>query len=156
MTQGTNCVSTAGPVVAENLTADQCEVFYCLDLWRGQRHRWHCRGRDQSNGHHGGLQRKHSGGGLFQTVVGGNYYLASGSTNQGTGTTNIAPVLLSDLTNRTTYPPILITTNFSANTTLTPQAQRDRCTPLPPRSADCRLTRSITFGATAPSVLGKP
>ena len=45
------------------------------------------------------------------------------------GTTNISATLANDLRNRTTYPPIVITTNFTVDTTLSPQAQRDTDTP---------------------------
>ena len=70
-----------------------------------------------------------SGNGIYQTVGAGSYYLAAGSTNRNAGTPNLNPALLSDLSRRTTYPPVEISTNFTANTTLGPQAQRDTDTP---------------------------
>jgi alpha-tubulin suppressor-like RCC1 family protein len=61
----------------------------------------------------------------FQTVGGGDYYLAD-STFRGQGTTNIDPALLAGLATETTYPPIVYdATNISGIGTLSPQAQRD-------------------------------
>ncbi len=67
----------------------------------------------------------------FQTVGGGNYYLLP-STNgyanafRGFGTVNIDPVLLAQLQNKTTWPPIVyVNTNISGLATLSPQAARD-------------------------------
>ena len=68
-------------------------------------------------------------GGIFQTVGSATHYLASGSTNRDAGTTNINATLLADLRKRTTYPPIVLTSAITNDTTLTAQAQRDTDTP---------------------------
>jgi hypothetical protein len=65
----------------------------------------------------------------FQTVVAGSYYLTNGCSFFNAGTTNIDPVLLASLPQKTTYPPVLITNNFTLNTTLIPRAPRDIDTP---------------------------
>jgi hypothetical protein len=62
--------------------------------------------------------------GIFQTVGAAGYYLVDGSTNRNSGTTNINRALLADLNNKTTYPPLVLT-NITADTVLSPQAQRD-------------------------------
>ena len=73
-----------------------------------------------------------SSAGMFQSVGAGNYYLIDGSTNRGSGTTNINQTLASDLRHKTTYPPIIYSNiTFTTDTTLSPQAQRD--TGLPDR-----------------------
>ena len=69
------------------------------------------------------------GSGIYQTVGAGSYYLADNSTNRNGGMTNINATLLADLKQRTTYPPIELTNNFTMDTTLSPQAQRDTDTP---------------------------
>ncbi len=66
-----------------------------------------------------------SGVGDFQTVGAGNYYLADSGTNRNAGTTNIDPVLLADLRQKTTHPPLWLTNNFTLSTNLMPQALRD-------------------------------
>jgi len=64
--------------------------------------------------------------GVFQTVGGGSYYLATNSIYHNAGTTNLDPALLADLATKTTYPPIVYSNvTISVNTTLSPQAQRD-------------------------------
>jgi hypothetical protein len=72
-----------------------------------------------------------SSAGFYQTVGGGAHYLADGSTNRNSGATNIDATLLSDLHQKTTYPPLLtarqILTRGDLN--LFPQAQRDTDTP---------------------------
>ncbi len=65
-----------------------------------------------------------SGVGDFQSVGAGNYYLAA-NTYQGAGTASIDPVLLADLQQKTTHPPLWLTNNFTLNTNLMPQALRD-------------------------------
>ena len=70
-----------------------------------------------------------SGSGVFQTVGAGNHYLASGSGYRNAGTTNICDTLKADLAVMTTYPPIVLTNDFTTSTTLSPQAQRDSDTP---------------------------
>jgi hypothetical protein len=67
-----------------------------------------------------------SSAGFYQSVGAGNYYLANGSTNRNTGTTNITPGLLANLVKRTTHPPLLYSNVvLAANTVLFPQAARD-------------------------------
>jgi hypothetical protein len=66
-----------------------------------------------------------SGSGVFQTVGAAGYYLADSSTNRNAGTTNLAPGLLADLKKRTTYPPFLLTSSPTNDTTLSAQAARE-------------------------------
>ncbi len=61
----------------------------------------------------------------YQSVGAGNYYLSSTSRFLTNGTTNISPALLSQLQMKTTQPPLFLTNPITANTVLTPQAQRD-------------------------------
>jgi hypothetical protein len=61
----------------------------------------------------------------YQSVGAGNYYLSSTSPLLTNGTATISPALLSQLAAKTTQPPLILTNAFTANTTLTPQAQRD-------------------------------
>src|ERR1700684_2132110 len=56
----------------------------------------------------------------YQTVGGGEYYLASGSAFVTAGTTNVGPALLAQLQNKTTSPPKFFSTNFASNETLQP------------------------------------
>ncbi|MBI2927416.1 MAG: hypothetical protein HYY24_17100 [Verrucomicrobia bacterium] len=65
----------------------------------------------------------------FQSVGKGFHYLASGSNFRNAGSTSLNATLAADLKNRTTYPPIELTTHFTVNTTLNPQAGRDTDTP---------------------------
>ncbi len=66
----------------------------------------------------------------FQTVGGGNYYLATNSPDRNAGTTNIDLTLVADLATKTTYPPIVYANaTISLPTTFSPQAQRDIDTP---------------------------
>ena len=67
--------------------------------------------------------------GVLQTVGAGAHYLAAGSAYHNAGTTNINAALAQELKTRTTYPPIILTNDFTVNTTLAPQAQRDTDTP---------------------------
>ncbi len=67
--------------------------------------------------------------GLFQTVGAAAHYLANGSTNRNTGTTNITPSLLAELRERTTYPPVVLSNHITSTATLAPQASRDTDTP---------------------------
>ena len=66
---------------------------------------------------------------IFQSVGAGYHYLAPSSIYRDSGTTNINSALAADLKQRTTYPPIVLTNDFTVNTTLAPQAQRDTDTP---------------------------
>jgi hypothetical protein len=69
-------------------------------------------------------------GGIFQTVGAGSHYLADGSTNRNTGTTNVTASLLVALAKKTSYPPIVLSNvTVSVSTNLAPQAQRDSDTP---------------------------
>jgi len=63
--------------------------------------------------------------GYFQTVGSGSHYLASGSTNRDAGTTNINADLLAAIKKKTTYPPIVLTSSITNDTTLSIQATRD-------------------------------
>jgi alpha-tubulin suppressor-like RCC1 family protein len=65
------------------------------------------------------------GSAVFQTVGAGNCYLAPYSPWRAYGTATITPGLLADLRKRTTYPPIVLTNNFTNFTVLNPQAIRD-------------------------------
>jgi hypothetical protein len=61
----------------------------------------------------------------FQTNGAGYYYLAPTSTNRDAGTTNIYSALLTDLRQKTTYPPMVYSNTISTNITLNPQPIRD-------------------------------
>ncbi|HEV2211344.1 MAG TPA: family 78 glycoside hydrolase catalytic domain [Verrucomicrobiae bacterium] len=66
----------------------------------------------------------------FQTVGAGNYYLATGGNFRNAGSTNIDSSLLTDLSKRTTYPPIVYAQTIISNLlTLFPQAQRNDSIP---------------------------
>ena len=67
--------------------------------------------------------------GIFQTAGACAHYLAAGSPHRNAGTTAINSSLVSDLKQRTTYPPLWLTNNITIDTTLYPQAQRDTDTP---------------------------
>ena len=45
------------------------------------------------------------------------------------GTTNVSPALLADIRTKTTFPPIMLVSNFTVATILSPQAQRDTNAP---------------------------
>ena len=67
-----------------------------------------------------------SDSGIFQTVGGGDHYLATNSPYRNAGTTNIIPALRANLADKTTYPPVIFAqVTFSIATNLSPQAQRD-------------------------------
>ena len=63
--------------------------------------------------------------GVLQTVGAGAHYLVASSAYRNAGTANINAALAKELKTRTTYPPIILTNDFTVNTTLAPQAQRD-------------------------------
>lgn len=64
--------------------------------------------------------------GIYQTVGGGSYYLATNSPYRDAGTTNIDSTLLATLQSKTTYPPIVYSNaTISVATTFSPQVQRD-------------------------------
>ena len=67
---------------------------------------------------------------VYQTVGAGSYYLTTNSPYRNAGTTNINPVLWTELQQKTTYPPIVYSsTTISVPTTFSPQVQRDTDTP---------------------------
>jgi hypothetical protein len=61
--------------------------------------------------------------------VGAASHYLSDDTYRNSGTTNINATMASDLKKLTTYPPIELTTDFTVDTTLSPQAGRDSETP---------------------------
>jgi hypothetical protein len=64
--------------------------------------------------------------GVYQTVAGGNYYLASNNIPcHGTGTSSINSGLLNELVQKTTHPPLLFTNRIDTPTIFAPQAKRD-------------------------------
>jgi hypothetical protein len=125
VTQATNCVFTSGSVVAEHLTADQCQVFCTPTNFTGA---------SVTNSIIAGVTNQTgvtaaysvtNGSGLFQTAAGGNYYLADESPYRNAGTASVNSNLLSQLLQKTTSPPIVLSSAFGSNTILYPQAQRD-------------------------------
>jgi hypothetical protein len=68
-----------------------------------------------------------SDAGIFQTLGGGSHYLASSSPYRNAGTTNIDPVLLAELRQKTTWPPAMVYSNVTISTNLvfTSQVPRD-------------------------------
>jgi len=70
-----------------------------------------------------------SSAGLYQTSGAASYILSDSSTNRNAGTTNINTTLANDLKSLTTYPPILLASNITTATILSPQAQRDTDVP---------------------------
>ncbi len=71
-----------------------------------------------------------SASGVFQSVGQGFHYLnTTNSIYRNVGTTNINSTLAAQLKRLTTYPPVLLTSDFTVSTTLNPQAQRDTDTP---------------------------
>jgi hypothetical protein len=65
---------------------------------------------------------------VFQTIGAGAHYLLD-NTYRNLGTTNINSTLLAELRQRTTYPPRVLNSIISAETTIGPEAQRDVDTP---------------------------
>ena len=67
---------------------------------------------------------------VFETSVGGDHYLASGSGLRNVGTAaTIAANLLSEIHRLTTYAPTLLTSTAHVNVTFSPIASRDNDTP---------------------------
>src|SRR5206468_6253483 len=62
---------------------------------------------------------------VFQSAGQGFHYLATNSIYRNVGTANINAALAKDLSKMTTYPPLLLSSDFTVSTTLNPQAQRD-------------------------------
>lgn len=67
--------------------------------------------------------------GLFQTIGAANYYLADPSAHRDAGVQSIEGALAVDLTGMTTYPPLLLTNDFTTNTLLTMRPIRDTNVP---------------------------
>jgi hypothetical protein len=97
----------------------------------------------------------------FQSVGGGSYYLAAGSSFLNKGTTNINATLLTALTQKTTVPPIAYTNvTFTTAQTFTNSATRDTDTPdlgyhydpLDYNFGGCTANSNVTF--TAGTVAG--
>jgi hypothetical protein len=94
---------------------------------------------------------------VYQVVGGGNYYLTNNSPYHTNGTSDIDPVLLNDLTKKTTWPPIVYAgTNISSLATLGPTARRDtngspdlgyHYDPLDYAFGGCNLYSNLTFTA---------
>ncbi len=61
---------------------------------------------------------------VFQAALNGYHYLAD-NTYRDVGTTNINASLWADLKKMTTYPPLVLSNDFTTDTTLYPQAPRD-------------------------------
>jgi hypothetical protein len=67
-----------------------------------------------------------SGSGIFQVAGAASHYLATNSSYHSAGTTYINPALLTRLSQKTTYPPIVYSNaTLSAATVFSPQAERD-------------------------------
>jgi hypothetical protein len=84
-----------------------------------------------TNGYSGGSgnQFLSSGSGVFEAVGRGNHYLAAGSPYRNAGVTSLNAALAKELKELTTYPLVVLTSDFTTATTLAPQAQRDSDTP---------------------------
>ncbi len=65
-----------------------------------------------------------SSSGIYQTVGAASHYLADNSPYRGAGTTNLTAATLAYLSQRTTYPPLILGA-ITNNTTLWPQAERN-------------------------------
>jgi len=94
--------------------------------------------------------------GVFQTVRGGNYYLATNSPYRDVGTTNIDAELLAEIKAKSTYPPIVYSgATFTVSTNFSPRAQRDtnapdlgyHYDPLDYVFSACEVDSNITFTA---------
>lgn len=97
-----------------------------------------------------------SDAGIFQTVGGGNHYLAANSACRDAGTSNLAAEVLADIQSKTTYPPIAYTNvTFSVEQTFSPQAHRDtdipdlgyHYDPLDYTFGGCTAETNLTFTA---------
>jgi hypothetical protein len=97
---------------------------------------------------------------VFQTVGAGSYYLLN-NTYRDVGVSGINVALAAELKLKTTFPPVEITNDFTAATTLTIQAARDTNTvdlgfhydPLDWVVSD-RLVNNVTLGVTNGSAIG--
>ena len=63
--------------------------------------------------------------GVFQTVGAGSHYLATNSPYRNIGTNEISAQLLSELPRRTTYPPTVLNSAITSDTTLNADVARD-------------------------------
>ncbi len=66
---------------------------------------------------------------VFRTVGAGSHYLAPNSPYRNVGTASIDPALLNSLRQQTTYAPVLLLSDFTQTTTLSPVIHRDVDTP---------------------------
>ncbi len=64
--------------------------------------------------------------GVFQTALSGRHYLANDSYRN-TGSASVS--ILSEITNKTTYPPMVLTGSITVDTTLVPVVSRDTVNP---------------------------
>lgn len=69
-------------------------------------------------------QTSSSSSAVFQTAGAGLHYLKT-NAYRNAGTTNLEPKLLAEIKKLTTYAPVIISNNITANTTWSPQVQRD-------------------------------
>ena len=125
ISQAANCVMTTGMVQAENVTADQCQAF--CPAGYGGADLTNCILTAVANTNGVALVSSISlsgGSGVYQTVCGGNYYLALG-TYRGVGTANVSSILLADLADKTTYPPTIVTNTITTNTVFGRQTARN-------------------------------
>ena len=108
----TNCILARATLVGNYLTADY-NGFYPADIGFGS----HQFGTSSSP---------------FQTVAGGNYYLANSSPFRGAGTNNIDPGLLAELQTTTTEPPNtkFVNQTITTNTNLGPWDWQTRTHPI--------------------------
>jgi hypothetical protein len=130
ITQSSNCVSTAGSVSVENLTADQVQAF-CAVTYAGANvtNSILTAVTNQTGLNLFASSSASNGSGIYRSVGAANYYLISGCTERNGGTTNINPILLSGLRQKTTYPPSVLTNLILADTVLGSTVQRDTDTP---------------------------
>jgi len=127
--QMTNCIMSAGWVVADFLTADQCASFGSASFGVA----------DVANsiltsvGSLSGVNLASSvsltnGAGTYQIAGGGSYYLAT-NTFQAQGTAIIDPMVQAHIAGKTTCPPLVYNNIpgfiLSSNLNLFPQARRD-------------------------------
>ncbi|MCX6928195.1 MAG: hypothetical protein NT154_34045, partial [Verrucomicrobia bacterium] len=126
LAQCTNAVVTTGTFTGEHLTVDQCSTL--LSGAGSSGNLTNCLLTAVST--LGNVTRYASpnlaaSNGVFQSVGAANYYLVNGSTNRQAGLTNINAALAANLRKLTTYPPAVLTNDFTVSTTLSPQALRD-------------------------------
>lgn len=129
--QNVGCSSCSGiTLAAQNATFDNCTNFLAYPAGSSI-YLTNCILAEVTNWQAGAFATNScavlsSDSGIFQTAGAGSHYLASGSPYRNAGTTNIEPVLLTNLAAKTTYPPIVYSnTTISVATTFNPQAGRD-------------------------------